>query len=279
MTPATLLICLESLRTLVEFDDTLCFHLADKYRRKFSSQQWLQQVAIIFCRQAKIQLLDKHVYTFENPATVQEALSIFHDWSNTNMGNHPLRRTVWQDRRAIFKHRTPPNVPDERQGKWLITQLKVQPNHLQWISYDNTDLLQARGIVVLCCPADLDSHTAMTRFVIREYGQEAIFRPRPAEGKTLHLHRSLNAPWENDLVLMFPRASNKHPLLHDTLHLCQTDLVNKRLKDIVKSLNFPFHDPERFVKIVPTWYYMLDEHFLDENIKIILHDSVFVSIA
>ena len=79
VTPGTLLICLENLRTLVEFEDTLCFHLADIYRWKFLSQHWLQLLAIIFCRQAKIRLLDKHTYTFENPVTVLEALSVVHD--------------------------------------------------------------------------------------------------------------------------------------------------------------------------------------------------------
>ena len=39
--PGTLLICLE-------FEDTLCFHLADKYHEKFPTQHWLQLLAIIF---------------------------------------------------------------------------------------------------------------------------------------------------------------------------------------------------------------------------------------
>ena len=85
----------------MEFEDTLCFHLADIYRGNFLSQHWLQLLAITFCRQAKIRLLDKYMYTFENPATVLEALSVIHDWSCTNLGDRPLRTTVWQDREAI----------------------------------------------------------------------------------------------------------------------------------------------------------------------------------
>ena len=46
VTPGILLICLENLRTLVESEDTLCFHLADIYRGKFLSQHWLQLKAI-----------------------------------------------------------------------------------------------------------------------------------------------------------------------------------------------------------------------------------------
>ena len=104
-----LLICLENLRTLVEFDDTLCFHLADiyRYRGKIFSQPWLQLPAIIFCRQAKIRFLDQHSYTFENPVTVLAALSVVKDWSCTNMGIRPLLRTVWKDRKAILEHLPP----------------------------------------------------------------------------------------------------------------------------------------------------------------------------
>ena len=107
VTTGNLLICLENLRTLVEFKDTLCFHLADIYRGKFLSQHWLQLLAITFCRQAKIRQLDKYNYTFENPMTVLEALSVVHDWSCTNVGDRNLRRTVWQDRKAILDHLTP----------------------------------------------------------------------------------------------------------------------------------------------------------------------------
>ena len=96
--PTTLLICLKNLRTLVEFDDTLCFYLANIYRGKFLSQHWMHLIAIVFCRQAKIQFLDQQTYTPEKPTTVLEALSVVHNWSSTNMGDRPLRRTVWQDR-------------------------------------------------------------------------------------------------------------------------------------------------------------------------------------
>ena len=107
VTPGILLFCLENLRTLVEFEDTLCFHLANIYRGKFLRQHWLQLLAIIFCRQAKIRLIDKYMYTFENPTAVLEALSVVHDWSCTNLGNRPLRRTVWQDRKAFLEHLAP----------------------------------------------------------------------------------------------------------------------------------------------------------------------------
>ena len=156
ISPTTLLICLKNLRTVVEFDDFLCFHLEDIYRGKFLSQHWLQLIAIVFCRQAKIHILDQ-TYTPEKPITVLEAHFIVHDWSCNNMGDRPLRRTVWQDRRAIFEHLAPqPTEPRSNStGKWLITQPGTRANYRPWITYANTDILQASGAVVFCCPADL----------------------------------------------------------------------------------------------------------------------------
>ena len=280
VTPGTLLICLENLRTLVEFDDTLCFHLADIYRGKFLSQHWLQLLAITFCRQARIRLLDKYTYTFENPVTVLEALSVVHDWSCTNLGDRPLRRTVWQDRKAILDHLTPRQDNQSTvTGKLLTTHPKFKPNYLSWISYEETDILQARGTVAICCPADLLSYSAMARYVIREYGQEEIFRLRPTVGKAIRLARSPNAPWNNEMFLIFTRASNKHPILHDVLHLCLTDLVQKLTRAQMTRIHLPIHDPERSINLLPAWYSMLRDHFIDSNIDIVLHDRVYVSIA
>ena len=94
VSPTTLLLCLENLRTLVESNDTLCFHLADIYRGKFLSRHWLQLIAIIFCRQTKICILDRLTYTHEMLISPLEALSVMHSWSCVHMGNRPLRRTI-----------------------------------------------------------------------------------------------------------------------------------------------------------------------------------------
>ena len=278
--PGTLLICLENLRTLVEFEDTLCFHLADIYRGKFLSQHWLQLLAITFCRQTKIRLLDKYTYAFENPVTVLEALSVVHDWSCTNLGDRPLRRTVWQDHKAILDHLTP-NQDNQSTvtGKLLTTHPKVKPNYLSWISYEETDILQARDTVAICCPADLLSYSAMARYVIREYGQQEIFRLRPAVGKAVHLTRSPSAPWNNEMFLLVTRASSKHPILHDVLHLCLTDLVQKLERAQITRIHLPIYDPERSINMLPAWYSMLRDHFIDSSVDIVLHDRVYVSIA
>ena len=201
VSPTTLLLCLENLRTLVETSDTLCFHLADIYRGKFLSQHWLQLIAIIFCRQTKICILDRLTYTPDTPMSTLEALSIMHSWSCKHMGNRPLHRTIWEDRRAIFGHLTSKPLDDHEEdtGKWLISQPKVRPNHVPRITYSDTDILQASGTLVLCCPADLQSQSATIRYIIREYGQEAIFRLNPSVGTAICLKHSHTAPWNNQI--------------------------------------------------------------------------------
>ena len=132
VSPTTLLLCLENLRTLVESNDTLCFHLADIYRGKFLSQHWLQLMAIVFCRQTKICILDRLTYTPELPISPLEALSVMHSWSCVQMGNRPLHRTIWNDRKAIFAHLmlNPLENHAEETGKWLISQPKIRPSHI-----------------------------------------------------------------------------------------------------------------------------------------------------
>ena len=92
------------------------------------------------------------------------------------MGDRLLHRTIWEDRRAVFGHLTPQptNNHEEDTGKWLITQPKMRPNHVPWIIYSNTDILQAPGTLVLGCPADLQSHSATVRYITRKFGQENI---------------------------------------------------------------------------------------------------------
>ena len=131
--------------------------------------------------------------------------------------------------------------------------------------------------MVICCPADLLSYSAMARYVIQEYDQEEIFRLRPAVGKAIHLVKSPNAPWKNDMFLLFTRAFNKHPMLHDVLHLCLIDLVQKLAQAHITQVHLPIYDPERSINILPAWYSMLRDHFIDSDIDIVLHDRVYVS--
>ena len=58
-------------------------------------------------------------------------------------------------------------------------------------------------------------HYVLLSYVIQEYGQEEIFRLRPTIGTTVHIARSPTAPWHNENFLLFTRAPNEHPMLHD----------------------------------------------------------------
>ena len=281
VSPTTVLLCLENLRTLVESNDTLCFHLADIYRGKFLSQHWLQLIAIVFCRQTKICILHRLTYTPEILISPLEALSVMHSWSCVHMGNRPLRRTIWNDRKAIFAHLmlNPLENHAEETGKWLISQPKIRPSHVSWITYSDTDILQASGTLVLCCPADLQSQSATIRYIIREYGQETIFRLKPSVGTATCLQYSHTAPWYNQIFLLYTRASTKYPLLHETLHACLNHLRHQLHQHQISQIHIPIYDPERSINLLPTWYATLRDHFFGSNLEIVLHDRVYVSIA
>ena len=259
-------------RTLVETNDTLCFHLA--------SQHWLQLIAIIFCRETRIHILDRLTFTPETPIPTLEARSSIHNWSYRHMGDRPLHRTIWEDRGAVFGHLTPQptNNHEEDTGKWLITQSKIRPNLVPWIIYCNTHILQAPGTVVMCCPAYLQSHSATVRYIIREYGQENIFRLKLSLGNAIRLKHSPTAPWDNQIVLMCTRASYKHPLLHETRHICLTYLSHQLHQYGITQIHIPIFDPERSINLLPAWYDTLRDHFTGQNLEIILHDRVYVSI-
>ena len=96
----------------------------------------------------------------------------------------------------------------------------------------------------------------------------------------IRLIRSSTAPWNNQIFLQCTRASNKHPLLHETLHACLTHLSHQLLRLSITQFHLPIYDhPERSINLLPTWYATLRDHFAGQNLEIILHDRVYVSIA
>ena len=78
---------------------------------------------------------------------------------------------------------------------------------------------------------------------------------------------------------MFTRASNKHPLYHESVHLCLEELVQTLLKDRIDTIHFPVVDTERPCSKIQSWYRVLTDHFTDTGITVVLHDRVYVSIA
>ena len=117
------------------------------------------------------------------------------------------------------------------------------------------------------------------RYVIREYGQENIFRLRPSVGTAIRLIRSSTAPGNNQIFLLCTRASNKHPLLHETLHACLAHLSHQLHQNSVTQFHLPIYDPEQSINLLPFWYATLRDHFAGQNLEIFLQDRVYVSIA
>ena len=78
---------------------------------------------------------------------------------------------------------------------------------------------------------------------------------------------------------MFTRASNKHPMYHESLQLCLKELVQKLLKDRIDTIHFPVVDTERLCNNIQSWYRVLTDHITDTGITVVLHDRVYVSIA
>ena len=203
-----------------------------------------------------------------------------HSWSCIHMGNRPLHRTIWEDRRAIFGPLTPKPIDHNKEntGKWLITQPAIRPNHVPWITYSDTDILQASGTLLLCSSADLQSHSATIRYVIREYGQEDLFLLKLSVGTAICLRHSPTAPWNNQIFILCTRASNKHPLLHETINACLTHLLHQLHQYGITRIHIPIYDPEPSNNLLPTWYATLRDH-IGTNLEIVLYDRVNVSIA
>ena len=128
---------------------------------------------------------------------------------------------------------------------------KTRPNYLPWITYANTDILQALGTVVLCCPVDLVSYSATARYVICDYGQETIIRLRPAVGTALRLVDLPTALWSNEIFLLCTRASNRHPLMHEALHACLTHLTHHFHRNPITLIHLPIYDLERSINLLP----------------------------
>ena len=66
---------------------------------------------------------------------------------------------------------------------------------------------------------------------------------------------------------MVHESFNEHPMLHDILHLCLIDLVNKLTQARISQVHFPIYDPERSSNILPTLYAMLRGHFFESTLK------------
>ena len=72
-------------------------------------------------------------------------------------------------------------------GREIIYPGILYPQLVDYITYDQTDILQAPHHIVLCCPANLETNSAAFRFIFCEYDVDAIFQIRPEVGNVLTL--------------------------------------------------------------------------------------------
>ena len=135
-----------------------------------------------------------------------------------------------------------PEQQEPKVGKELIYQQRYRPMYSNFITYSDRDLLQAPGTIAIGCPADLISYSAVTRYVLREYGVEKLFRLRPSVTHVRRVQKPLTFAPNNDVILMFTRPSNKHPMYHESLHLCLAELVELLQKDRISTIHFPMVD-------------------------------------
>ena len=62
---------------------------------------------------------------------------------------------------------TDPQPKEPTVGKELVYHQLNRPNYSSFITYSDSDLLQALGTIAINCPAHLVSYFAVTRYVLR----------------------------------------------------------------------------------------------------------------
>ena len=98
------------------------------------------------------------------------------------------------------------------------------------------------------------SYSAITRYIIREHGQESIFKQIPALGEAMN-QRDSKSTIEQLHFPVIHQSVSKHPLLHDVLILCLLGLVNKLTPIQISEECFLVYGPERSVNILRGWSY------------------------
>ena len=123
-----------------------------------------------------IRLLDEWTHTFDKPISICSALSALDTWSRANIDNQPLLGSVWQDLTAIRGHHCCDEpLPHDSPGGEIKYHGAIRPHLVDYVSYDHTDFFQAPHHIPLCCPATLETNSAVSRYVFREHGIENIF--------------------------------------------------------------------------------------------------------
>ena len=277
--PLHLLSCLESLRTLTTTDLILCFHIVDWYRGKVKFAWSLELIITCFATYPRIRLLDEWSHTFEVPLFPNAALGTLDTWVKAGSDNRAMPRTVWQDLAAIQGRAPRVCLPsDNGPRREIVYPGALYPNSAEHVSYDETDLLQAEGDIVLACPDDLKTNSAALRYVLRECGIEKVFSLRPKVGEMLTIPPDVNPNPNQSVHLLIVRANQRAPLLTDDYLRCMTHIVQRLMDKGSARVHVPILDPERPTFSLVNLYHALANMFEGTGIHVVLHSRVYVSI-
>ena len=141
-----------------------------------------------FTNYPRISLLVEWTHTFENPLPAKATIGTLDVWAKLDSENRALPRSVWQDLTAVQGRSHQVCLPsDNRPGREIVQPGVLRPNLVDYITYDMTGILHAKGDIALAFPADLDINSAALSYVLCECGKERVFSLRPQESKILTL--------------------------------------------------------------------------------------------
>ena len=224
-------------------------------------------------------MLEEGIHTFEEPLQVKAAISTLDTWVRANVDNQALPRSVWQDL-AEIQGRTPGVciLEDNEPGREIVYPGNLPPDAVQYISYDTTVFLQAEGHLALTCPADLETSSAATRYILQECSKEQVFTLRPQVAKVPTLTPTITSKPNETIHLLITRAIQRAPLKADDFLLCLRKLVAWLEDEGISQIHFTILDPERPVFSLTNLYRVIMDLFVDTNIHVVLHNRVYVSI-
>ena len=232
----------------------------------------------MFANFPRIRLLDDWTHSFNQPVTIQTAFGTLDAWSTANVDNQSLSRSVWQDLTAIRGQNHFDPADEKGPGRHIVFPGDLRPNLVYYIVYDQTDFLQVKGHVAMCCPADLNTNSAAFRYILRECGIENIFQLRPKVGEVLTIPAS--SFLDNQIVhLLITRPSQRAPQIIDDFFLCLEHLKALLFSNETPDNHFPIVDAERPLRSLDNFYHSVMDVFAGTGITVILHDRVYVSIA
>ena len=190
-----------------------------------------------------------------------------------------MPRSVWQDLASI-QGRTPRVClpSDNGPGREIVYPGALYPNLVDYIPYDVTEFLQARGDIALASPADLETNSAAFRYILREYGKERVFFLRPQVGEVLTIPNQITGNSTRSIHLLIVRANQRAPRLTDDYLRCMARTIRCLLDKGSTMIHLLVLNPRRPAFSLINRYHTIMNLFADTDIRVVLHNRVYVSV-